>query len=343
VAGATAVAVAGVTAAAIGFGGAEAGSTPRSTLPPATAKVTRTTLTDTQDVDGTLAYGATTTVNARGSGTVTWLAAEGSTVDRGKTLYTVDNKPVVLLFGGLPLYRRLSPGTEGPDVTQFEQNLAALGYKGFTVDDTYSSATASAVKEWQDDLGLTKTGTVEPGQVVYAPAAVRITDLKAQVGDPASGQLLTYSGTTREVTVALDVSKQTLVRPGTAVTVTLPSGAAVSGTVTSVGSVATTTPAEDGRTSTTTIDVAVSIADQSKLGTLDQAPVRVTLVASQRKDVLTVPVNALLALAEGGYGVQVVEGGSTRIVAVRTGLFAGGRVEITGDGLAEGTVVGVPR
>jgi peptidoglycan hydrolase-like protein with peptidoglycan-binding domain len=343
VAGATVVAVAGVTAAAIGFGGAEAGSTPRSTLPPATAKVTRITLTETEDVDGTLAYGATTTVNGHGNGTVTWLPTAGSTVDRGETLYTVDNKSVILLYGSLPLYRALSPGTEGSDVKQFEQNLEALGYKGFTVDEKYSSATATAVREWQDDLGLTRTGVVEPGQVVYAPVAIRVSEQKAQVGDAAGGPILTYTGTTREVTVALDVSKQSLVKTGTAVTIQLPGGKAVSGTVSSVGSVATTTPAEDGRTSSTTIDVTVTVADQSSLGTLDKAPVEVRVVASQRKDVLTVPVSALLALAEGGYGVQVVDGGSTKIVSVKTGLFAGGRVEVTGDGITTDTVVGVPK
>jgi hypothetical protein len=58
--------------------------------------------------------------------------------------------------------------------------------------------------------------------------------------------------------------------------------------------------------------------------------------------VLTVPVAALLALAEGGYGVQVVTGTATRIVAVRTGLFAAGRVEVSGDGLTEGMTVGMP-
>jgi multidrug efflux system membrane fusion protein len=58
--------------------------------------------------------------------------------------------------------------------------------------------------------------------------------------------------------------------------------------------------------------------------------------------VLTVPVAALLALSEGGYGVQVVEGTGTRIVAVETGLFADGRVEISGSGIAAGTNVGVP-
>jgi multidrug efflux system membrane fusion protein len=50
-----------------------------------------------------------------------------------------------------------------------------------------------------------------------------------------------------------------------------------------------------------------------------------------------------MAAAGGGFAVQVVDGGTTRQVPVRTGLFADGRVEITGDGLAEGMTVGVPK
>jgi len=38
-----------------------------------------------------------------------------------------------------------------------------------------------------------------------------------------------------------------------------------------------------------------------------------------------VPVGALVALAEGGYGVQVIEGSTARYIAVKTGMFAGGR------------------
>ena len=52
---------------------------------------------------------------------------------------------------------------------------------------------------------------------------------------------------------------------------------------------------------------------------------------AERKDVLTVPVAALVVLREGGYGVEVVDGGTSRYVAVKTGLFADGRVEVTGD------------
>jgi hypothetical protein len=61
------------------------------------------------------------------------------------------------------------------------------------------------------------------------------------------------------------------------------------------------------------------------------------------KNVLSVPIEALLALKEGGYGLQVVEGGSTRVIAVEVGMFASGRVEVSGDGVAEGMKVGVPR
>jgi len=71
--------------------------------------------------------------------------------------------------------------------------------------------------------------------------------------------------------------------------------------------------------------------------------VTVNFTSQQHKNVLAVPVAALLALSEGGYGVQVVQGSSSRIVAVETGLFADGRVEISGPGISAGMSVGVPQ
>jgi multidrug efflux system membrane fusion protein len=88
--------------------------------------------------------------------------------------------------------------------------------------------------------------------------------------------------------------------------------------------------------------VTVDITDQQALGTLQGGPVDVDLVNQTREGVLAVPVGALLALPQGGYGVQVVNGATTRIVAVTTGLFAGGQVEISG-GITEGTKVGIPK
>ena len=75
----------------------------------------------------------------------------------------------------------------------------------------------------------------------------------------------------------------------------------------------------------------------------DQSPVTVNLTGETRKGVLTVPVNALLALPGGGFGLQVVRGGTTREVKVELGMFAEGRVEVSGGGLREGMKVGVPK
>ena len=58
------------------------------------------------------------------------------------------------------------------------------------------------------------------------------------------------------------------------------------------------------------------------------------------RDVLAVPVSALLALAGGGYGVEVVApSGAHHLVGVTTGLFAGGQVQVSGAGITAGTKV----
>jgi hypothetical protein len=186
---------------------------------------------------------------------------------------------------------------------------------------------------------LTQTGSVDPAAVVLAPDAIRVATVHAAPGDQDGGQVLTYTNTTRTVTVALDVAKQDLVKVGVAATVTLPNGTTVAGTVSSVGSVATA----GSQGGSATIDVTVTLTDQSKLGSLDQAPVDVSLVSAKAENVLTVPVSALVALAEGGYGVQVVTGSTTHYVAVQTGMFANGRVEVSGVDIKAGTVVGVPK
>jgi membrane fusion protein, multidrug efflux system len=312
-------------------------------LPPATTTVTRATLVDHAEVAGTLDHGPATVLTARGGGTITWLPAAGAVVDRGADLYRVDERPVTLLVGTLPAYRTLRTGDEGADVRQLEENLAALGYTGFTVDDEYTGATAEAVTEWQDDLGRGDTGTVDPAHIAYAPGPVRVGAVDAQLGAQAGGPVLHLTGTTRAVTVDLDVDDQALAVAGAAVTVTLPDGRTVQGTVATVGTVATA-PTQDqgGGSGSATIEVVVTVGDQAALGTLDQAPVEVSLVSASRPDVLTVPVAALLALREGGYGLEVVRGTTSTIVAVEVGMFADGRVEVSGADLAEGDTVGMP-
>ena len=335
-------------------------------LPPATAEVTRTTLVETTTVPGTLGYGDPVPVSTAERGTLTWIAPVGSTVKRGEPLFKIDQRPIVALYGSLPLYRTLQDGTEGADVKQLERNLAELGYTGFTVGNTYTPATAAAVDTWQARLGLPVTGTVEPGQAVITRRAVRIAAHTARAGDTIGGDtgagggpVLSYTGTTRRVSVELEVADWALAVRGRTVTVTVPGRGTVRGKIAQVGTVVTaqgtapggTTP--EGGTSPDvgaspaasggSIEVTVTIADQKALGPLDAAPVDVGFVSDKRENVLAVPVAALLALPKGGFGVQVVDAATTRIVPVKTGMFAAGQVEVTGKGIAAGVRVGVPK
>jgi membrane fusion protein, multidrug efflux system len=342
VAAVTAAGFAAVAAGA-GFGGRGAGAGAAVRLPPTTAQVSRQTLVDTQDVDGDLGYGLASAAVNRLPGTLTWLPDAGAVLTRGHRLYTVDNRPVVLMYGALPAYRPLAPGAEGADVRQLEQNLRALGYTGFTVDDQYTSDTADAVRDWQDDLGLPTTGAVELGRVVFAAGPVRVDSLVAASGQPATpGPVLKYTGTARMVVADLDLADQRLAKRGAKVDVRLPDGRSVAGTVTRVDTVIEPGAGQNSDP-VTKLEAVVALADQRAAPGLDQAAVKVAFTASRRANVLTVPVAALVALAEGGYGVQVVEGTASRYVPVRTGLFAAGRVEIAGAGITAGTLVGMPR
>ncbi|SCL16114.1 Multidrug efflux pump subunit AcrA (membrane-fusion protein) [Micromonospora rhizosphaerae] len=344
----TTLAVAG--AATLGLGGRGADqAVPRRTGPAATATVTRQTLVKTVTLAGELGYGPAAPLTSTATGTVTWLPDVGTTVRRGEALLRADELPVVLLYGFLPMYRPLTTGVQGSDVRQFERNLAALGYRGFTVDEEFSASTSDAVKRWQKDLEVPETGTVDRDRVIYTPGPVRIAQRLARVGASATGDVLSYTGNTRMVTVSAAAGEAAWAAKGAKVTVTLPTGTSVAGQVTAIGP---PTPAASGGqtppdpehpgTGAAAVQVTIAIPDQKALGGLAGASVDVRYVAQERKKVLTVPVTALLALTEGGYGLEVTDPGGTRIVAVEVGLFAEGRVEVQGDGLTEGLSVGVP-
>ncbi|MEV6305911.1 peptidoglycan-binding domain-containing protein [Actinoplanes sp. NPDC051861] len=340
VAGAVAVASAATAAVLTARPGAGSEQGAGDALPPATAEIKRGTLRESVEADGDLGYGPTRSASARKQGIVTWLPDSGAVVKRGDPLYRIDDDPAILLYGSTPAYRRLTPGDEGRDVAQLERNLTELGYDGFTPDDEYTSSTAAAVEDWQDDAGLPETGVVELGQVVFASGAVRVDSLTASPDAAvAPGQaLLTWTGTSKVVTVRLDVSDAAVAKAGAAVEVTLPDGKRVPGWVTEVSTVIEPGTGQDADP-TTEIEAQVSITTAFS----GPASVDVTFTAAERRNVLTVPVAALVAAAGGGFGVEVVEGTATRHVPVRTGLFADGRVEITGDGLREGTTVGMPK
>jgi multidrug efflux system membrane fusion protein len=343
-AGAVVVAVGAATAAAVGFGGGGTGPPVAADLPPGTAQVIRQTMLDTDEVSGNLGYGAKTVLAGRIAGVITTVPLPGDVVGRGRPIYRVDNAPVVLMYGDVAAYRTLGPGVTGADVRQLEGNLKALGYGGFTVDDTYTATTATAVRRWQKATGLAQTGRVEQGRVLFAPGVIRVDSVTAGVNQSTGDgqEVLQYTGTGRQVTARVEVAKQRLARKGAQVRVRLPDGGTVAGRVDRVYTVIEQ-PADATSQPETWIETLISLGDPAAAAGVEVAVVTVVFTATEREGVLSVPVAALVALAEGGYGVEVVEGSATRYIRVQTGLFANGRVEVTGDGLQEGMTVGMPQ
>ncbi len=338
----------GVAAAvwAVSRGGSdEASAASAASKTSATATVARRTLVARDTFDGSLGFAGLRTLVSGSSGTVTGVRTEGETVRRGGVLYRVDGKPVVLLYGWYPLWRTLSEGVEGEDVRQLERNLVALGYdpdRQIDVDDEFDWATEAAVERWQEDLGVTADGVVDPGDAVFLPGARRVGDVKAELGSTlgAGAPVMETTSTRRIVTVSLDARRQTLVAKGQTVRIEMPNGRIVEGVVTNVGKVAKGSGDEG---STPTVEVTIVVRNARATGYLDQAPVDVAIARESKRNVLTVPVAALLALAGGGYAVEVIDGDTTRLVRVEPGLYADGLVEIEGEGIREGTKVVVPR
>jgi len=277
----------------------------------------------------------------------TALPAVGRIVRRGGGLYAIDGSPTVLLYGAEPASRAFAPGmSPGGDVAELNANLYALGY-GRPVGDAFTSATAGAIRALQAARGIPVTGRLLVGSVVFEPGPVRVTSVTPTLGAAVqAGPVLGVTSTRRVVTIALDASQQTSVKVGDPVTITLPDNSTTPGRVTFVGTVATMPSNDQGNgPSTPTIEVDVAPDRPGATGRLDQAPVDVSITTGTVRDALVVPVNALLALAGGGYALEEVgAGGAHRLVGVEVGLFddAEGLVQVSGAGLAAGQRVVVP-
>jgi hypothetical protein len=236
--------------------------------------------------------------------TFTKLPSVGQVISRGQTLYAISGRPVVLLYGS-PSTRRLPLGS-----------------------------------------------------VVFEPGAVRVTSVTPTVGQTVMpGPVLGITSTARQVKVALNAAQQASVKVGDAVTITLPDNQTTPGRITYVSSVATS-PASSGsgrggggggggggeEESAPTIEVDVTPTDPAATGHLDQAPVNVSITTESVEGALAVPIDALLALAGGGYALEVAEGRVHHLEAVSLGLFddAVGLVQVSGQGVSAGQRVVVP-
>jgi hypothetical protein len=307
----------------------------------------------TDTYEGALGFGEARGYLSDRAGVVTTVAAVGTTVEVGGSLFSVDFEPTVVLTGAVPAYRALDvEATDGPDVTQLEQALVALGHgSGVTVDEDFDRATAAAVERWEEALGRSDPdGRVELGDVAFASGPVRVGSITADVGTRVQegGTVIEATPTARVVTVDLDAARSNELEPGTSVGLTLPGGVETTGTVATIGAEAESdgqdqegplAPGSGGPT----VPVTVTLDDPQAAPDFDSGAVDVAIERAREEGATAVPVTALLALAEGGYALEVPAGGTgTRLVAVDVGTYADGWVGVDGDGIEPGVEVVVP-
>ena len=322
---------------------ANAAATP--IVPVSTTTVQRRTIESTEEFDGTLGYAGEGVIISGMNGTYTDLPEAGDILSLGDEVYEVDGTNTsYLMYGKRPAYRPLSIDSDnGPDIKQLEASLKQIGFpnilgRNFQPDWNFRAKTEDAVERWQKRTNQEQDGIVELGEVTFMPCDVRITDVVPELGSRAAfGQVLAYtSGTDLVVTLDLEADRRDILGEGDTITVELPDGSDAAGTVSEISSVAQTLQGA----SEPTVEVTIELEDIAAVGDLDGAEVTVSVVRESRPDVLTVPVDALLALREGGYALErVADDGSTYLVAAEVGLFDDAGVEVSGSFDAGDTVV----
>jgi hypothetical protein len=305
------------------------------TTEPTLVTVEQRDLSQEEELDGTTGHGDAWPLVLAAQGTLTGLPDVGAIIDSGTVVAEVDGQPVVALQGPVPMWRDLGPSvSDGKDVLQLEYVLAALGYAGehdVTVDDDWTAATTDAVEAFQADHGQDDDGTIQLGEIVWIDGPARVGSVGGVLGQDAAEAQIELTAPEQTVHLDVDVEDADVVPEGTAVQVELPTGERVDASITAIGDAET---AEDG---SATIPVAVTLAADATMP--DGLPVSVVVTIVAAEGVLAVPVEAVLALAEGGYALEVADGGgATHLVPVELGVFADGMVEVTGD-VADGDQV----
>lgn len=300
----------------------------------ATGEVERRTLTQSKEFNSAVAYGETFALPIAASGTVTRRPEKGSIIEPGQELLRIDNKPVFLAKGVMPMYREMKKTLDVPvkgqkymrgyDVAHLQQFLLAAGFDEngkMTVTGDFDPATEKAVKAWQKSVGLAETGRVDRSQLIIHPNAVRV-DSEMRIG--SSFESLTVSAVDQTLTFNVASRDRGLIAINGDVDVSASDGTTVTGTVTALER-----SIDDQGNS---VIKATVQPDQPLPVEVTTAVVTVTDVLAE--DAIAVPVRALLAVSQGGFAVELVTPGADgggRLVRVEVGAVADGWAEVAGE------------
>ncbi len=299
--------------------------------------VTRQTLQQAEEFSGSLGYGESFSLPGQAAGTVTWVPDKGAVLRPGDLLYKVDERSTYWAQGDLPMYRSLGSGSEGVDVEQLQQFLKDQDYLGtdFEVDGKFGTGTRNAVKAWQGDNDLDKTGRIDASQLLYLPHETLRVATIPRIGEPAVGGVIDVTAPDLFVSLEVGARKKRVFEGSPTIEVEMADGTRHPATVDTITAQQSQDPFGEQQ-----YRIRLQLAAAA---VVEPGEVSVEVIDILAEDALTVPARALVALVEGGYAVEVaLSSGGTEYRAVEIGEFADGWVQVAGD-VAEGDTVVVPR
>jgi hypothetical protein len=262
----------------------------------------------------------------------------GEPVASGQVVAVVSDRPVIVVGMPVPLYRALTRGVVGEDVSRFQRALIELGYE-VEVDGLFGRETQAATKSLYEELGFEAATEGEGraaqvlvplGEIVgVASFPAVVASVNATVGSVADGPLLFVTTSELVVDATVETSMAPLLAAGTR---------AIAEGDWELEVLSNTGRDETGRAVV-------------RLGALEALPaemlgrdlrIEAELVATEGP-VLAVPVTAIRSGADGELIRVVGPDGGVRSVGVRTGVSVGGWVEIVSadEELSPGTLVRV--
>jgi multidrug efflux pump subunit AcrA (membrane-fusion protein) len=310
------------------------------TRPPAptllTATVTMGTIKQSLLVNGTVTPGRVVTFTpaapAGMDAVVTAVPVHvGSEVTAGSLLLAVSDRPLVMLYGDVPLTRDLERGTRGPDVARLQDALRSAGFTITDASDTFGSTTAQALRAlyksigYAAPLGSGNQPIALRSELAIVPSGTvgRVVSLTATIGSPVTIPAIGITTSNSVVTAQLTVIDARELEVGTPVMLTgTHLDASVPGTILSIGVL---TKNDNGG-----LSIPVSVLPDAPLPAEvvegDSVQISADLSVDDEPG-LVAPLSGIYSRTDGTTFVFVVRNGTKTPVTVN--------VIATGDGMAK--------
>ncbi len=168
-----------------------------------------------QSADAQFTFGSPASLEAPTGGMLTSIeVTPGSAIEQGQPLFAIDGTPVAASLGGVPIYRDIVDGMEGPDVESLTKLLISRGLLPPDGASNYvSSLVVDAINAYQESIGVEPSSTFSRSYAAYVPEDARfVSKINHLVGSTVSQgvDLLHLAGPPLLATLKASAQGQTL-------------------------------------------------------------------------------------------------------------------------------------